>query len=195
MKARICLMMVVGFVLAACTSAFADEIVSADEGAGAQGSDVIARMRIDPNGKTSDAKLIIPRSVLQQLTAQTDGNGSVNLAATSNAFFAGRAQTVMTGIFLSLAIAFGGVWFVRRRKETGRLTGAAIGLAFLALCGTVASVYGNAGPPPVARSLTSKILIQEVKSYGVYGEVKVSIVDNGNQIVLVLAKPKDDQPR
>jgi hypothetical protein len=57
----------------------------------------------------------------------------------------------------------------------------------LALCGAGTSlVYANAGPPPVARSLTSKILIPEAMPYGVWGEVKVEIVESGNGVTLVL---------
>jgi hypothetical protein len=68
-------------------------------------------------------------------------------------------------------------------------------VAALALCGLAATAaYANAGPPPVARSLTSKILIEQAQWYGVYGDVKVEIVDD-DQIRLVLPKGKDEKPQ
>lgn len=152
-----------------------------------------AQMMIDPNTKSGEARLLIPREVLQQMRAGLDGEDARGSAL---AFFnAGGAQTVMAGLFLSLALAFGGVWLVRSRGRR-RLGTAALCVATLALCGAAATAaYANAGPPPVARSLTSKILIQDAKWYGVYGQVKVEVTDDDDQIRLVLPRPKDDQPK
>ena len=152
-----------------------------------------AQMMIDPNTKSSEARLLIPREVLQQMRAGLDGEDARGSAL---AFFnTGGAQTVMAGLFLSLALAFGGVWLVRSRGRR-RLGTAALCVAALALCGLAATAaYANAGPPAVARSLTSKILIQDAKWYGVYGQVKVEVTDDDDQIRLVLPRPKDDQPK
>ena|SRR2546421_2725658 len=144
-------------------------------------------MRIEPNYKATEAKLLIPRSMLQEMRAQLDGNDAQ--AATTSARFhsLGSAQTVMTGIFLSLAITFGGVWFVRARKATNKFTPAALALALVVLCGAGAGIaYANAGPPQVARTLTTNILVPGALPYGVYGKVKVEITDADDQIVLVL---------
>jgi hypothetical protein len=148
-------------------------------------------MMIDPNTKSGEARLLIPREVLQQMRAGLDGEGSRSSAL---AFFsAGGAQTVVAGLFLSLALAFGGLWLVRARGQR-RLGPAALCLAALALCGVAATAaYANAGPPPVARSLTSRILIQDAQWYGVYGQVKVEVVDEGNQIRLVLPRVKEEK--
>jgi len=147
-------------------------------------------MSIEPNGSASEARLVIPRSVLTQLTAELDRDDSQTVAATTAVPNLSNTQTIMAGIFLSLAFGFGGIWFVHSRKRAGKLTRAALGMAILALCGATATIaYGNAGPPPVARSLTSKILVPGAQSYGAHGQVKVVIVEEGNQIKLVL--PKD----
>jgi hypothetical protein len=101
----------------------------------------------------------------------------------------------MAGIFLSLAFAFGGVWFVNARKRPDSFTRVALGIALLSFGGlTTTVVLANMGPPPVARSLTSRILIPDAQWYGVYGSVKVEVVNDGDQITLVLPKPKD-QPK
>ena len=158
-----------------------------------KGSSFNAQMNIRPNLKASEAKLLIPRSVLQQMKAGLDGEDSHSAAATY--FNTGGGQTLMAGLFLSLAFAFGGVWLVRSRGQR-RLGPAALCVAALALCGTAATAaYANAGPPPVARSLTTKILIEQAQWYGVYGEVKVEVVDDGDQITLVLPKGKEEKPQ
>ena len=132
--------------------------------------------------KTDTAKLKIPKNQLAKLRAQLDeldGGGSDNAAAAAPAVSMGRLQTILSGAFLSLAIAFGGIWFARSKKaetKTGRTL--AIG-AFLFLSGAVATVaVANMGPPSEARSITGKIFSQHVHSYKqASGEIKLMIVD------------------
>ena len=193
MKCRVNFLALAALLLAATVSASAD-VAPPDKAKikPPKVSPFTAPMMIDPNSKTSEAKLLIPRSVLEQMRAGLDGDDSRSAALAY--FNTGGAQTLMAGVFLSLAFAFGGVWLVRSRGQR-RLGPAALCVAALALCGAAATAaYANAGPPPVARSLTSKILIQDAMWYGVYGDVKVEVVD-GDQIRLVLPKGKDEKPR
>src|SRR5262245_27562468 len=81
---------------------------------------------------TNEAKLVIPRSQLDQLRAQLnelDGGGINSAAAikTSPDRFT-SLQTIVSGAFLSLAIAFGGIWFVRS-KATLVTKGRALAIA------------------------------------------------------------------
>ncbi len=154
----------------------------------AQNANVTTRMHIMPDTKATEAKLVIPRAVWQQMRAGLDGHDAqAAVAATARFRNLGSAQTAMAGIFLSLAFACGGVWLVRSRKQTDKLTRVALGVAVLTLCSATASIaYANAGPPPVARSLTSKILVEQAQWYGVYGQVKIEVVEEGEQITLVL---------
>jgi hypothetical protein len=136
--------------------------------------------------KTKTAKLKIPKSQIKQLRAQLDeldGGGESNTAsAQAPRFSFGRLQTIVSGAFLSLAIAFGGIWFARSKKaetKTGRSL--AIG-AFLFLSGAVATaVLANAGPPPEARSITGKIFSDHVHQYKqASGEIKLMVSDDPN---------------
>jgi hypothetical protein len=194
MKRRFKYLALAALLLATAVSAFADvRVPDKDKNKSPKVQPFTAQMMIDPNTKSSEARLLIPREVLQQMRAGLDGEDARGSAL---AFFnTGGAQTVMAGLFLSLALAFGGVWLVRTRGRR-RLGTAALCVAAMALCGAAATaVYANAGPPAVARSLTSKILIQDAKWYGVYGQVKVEVTDDDDQIRLVLPRPKDDQPK
>ncbi|HEX8072300.1 MAG TPA: hypothetical protein VF546_20310 [Pyrinomonadaceae bacterium] len=148
------------------------------------------RFSISPDVRATEARLVIPRAVWQELRTQFDGGGQT--ANTAGSLRLGNTQTVLAGIFLSLACACGGLWLVRARRADGRAARVAFGLLLVASGGAAAgAAYANAGPPPVARSLTSRILIPEAQPYGVWGEVKIEIVDDSGPVRLVLPTGKD----
>lgn len=185
-------------IFSATTLAFADVIPPGGKGRHGRTrkpSGINARMHIVPDSSVTEAKLIIPQKVLQQLKAENDGDDSQNAAAT-NKFNFTKTQTLMVGLFLSLSIAFGGVWFARARSTEKKASRIVAGIALLAfVCATAMAAYANAGPPPVARSLTSKILIPEATYYGAWGDVNIEVVEEGEQIILKLPIPKDNPPQ
>jgi len=94
-------------------------------------------IRLDSNA--TEARLLIPKSELKQLRAQLDemDDDSDNTAAVTSF---GRTQTIVSGIFLSLAIVFGGIWFVRSGKGSTR-TGKVL------VIGAMLAGIGSADPP------------------------------------------------
>jgi hypothetical protein len=176
-------------LLAASVPAFADiPAPDSNRNKPAAQPKIKSSMHLQPDYQAKEARLLIPRDVLRQLQEAAGSDAPNSAAKTASAFNLNGTQTVVAGLFLSLAFVFGGVWLARTRATaTDKLTRAALGVAVLALCGATASIaYANAGPPPVARSLTSKLLIQEAHAYGAYGEVTVEVVDEGKSITLVL---------
>jgi hypothetical protein len=150
-------------------------------------------MHIRPDAEAKEAKLLIPREVLQQLRAELDGEDSQSVAAAAGGFNASPTQTAVAGLFLSLSLVLGGVWLVNSRAAGRRASRVASALLFAALGGAAGAtvVYANAGPPPVARSLTSKILIPDLSYWGASGVVKVEVIDDNNELImLVLPKSK-----
>lgn len=134
--------------------------------------------------KTKTAKLKIPKSQIAKLRAQLDelDGGGNNVASASTRTSFGAIQTIVSGAFLSLAIAFGGIWFVRSKKvETKGGRTLAIG-ALLFLTGAAASVaVANIGPPSEARSITGKLFSQSVHSYKqASGGIKLMTYDDKN---------------
>jgi hypothetical protein len=119
-------------------------------------------IRLDRDAK--DARLIIPKAQIQQLRAELDelDGGENNTAAVSRGSFTGT-QTVISGMFLTLAFVFGGVWLARSGKTVSK-NSRALGIgAFLFLGGAFATfVFANAGPPPEARSITGKMFTDAV---------------------------------
>jgi len=157
---------------------------------------VDASMEIRLDGEAKEAKLLIPRSQLKSLRAAIDDldNGDDNTAAVTATGFS-RTQTIMTGLFMSLAIVFGGIWFARSGKmsSTG-VKAAVLTLSISAIATTATFVYANAGPPAEARSITGKMFSQAVHIYGFgWGQVKIGISDT-DRVRLIVPDPKDEKP-
>jgi hypothetical protein len=161
-----------------------------------KGIDSSMTIRLDREAK--EARLLIPRSQLKQLRAeleQMDDDGD-NTAAVTDGF--GRTQTIVSGMFLSLALVFGGMWFVRSGKSATRTGRSLFILAVLAGLGSAATfVYANAGPPSEARSITGKMFSQSVHIYNFgYGRVKLeaSPASEGDGIILIVPNPTEEGP-
>ena len=160
-------------VLCSLSAVIAD-VPNPDSKKSAKSLDTSLMIRIDSEAK--EAKLIIPRSQLKQLRAeleQVDGGAG---DATTVAQFT-RTQTVVSGVLLSLAFVFGGLWFVRvSPKNSKAIVTAAIVLTF----GSIATlVYGNAGPPPAAREINGKMFTQAVHMYKQgSGKIKLEVSDD-----------------
>src|SRR4051812_24072629 len=76
-------------------------------------------MDIKLDRKATEATLSIPKSQIKALRAQLDQmDDSGNTAAVTDGEGSRRLQTVVSGMLLSLAFVFGGVWFFRSGKAT-----------------------------------------------------------------------------
>lgn len=153
-----------------------------------------ADMDISLERDAKEARLIIPRSQIQQLRAALDeidgGDDSAAVTAT-NTF--GRTQTFVSGLFLSLAFVFGGVWLFRGGRASTR-TGKTIVILVVAagVVSTATFVFANAGPPPGASSITGKMFSEAVHTYNQgYGKVKLDVGKEGNRIKLIVPNPED----
>jgi hypothetical protein len=153
--------------------------------------DTMLIIRLDRDA--NDARLIIPKNKIEQLRAELDGlDGETENTADVKSSFTGT-QTIVSGMFLTLAFVFGGVWLARSGKTVSK-NGRAIGIgAFLFLGGAFATfVFANAGPPPEARSITGKMFTQAVHMYKQgSGEIKLETSDERDYIQLIVPDPKD----
>jgi len=134
-----------------------------------------------------EARLVIPKSMVSQLRAELDElDGGANNAAFLTF---SRTQTIVSGLFLSLAVIFGGVWLTRSRGKNGlKPNKTLIAGAVLFLFGAFATlVYANVGPPPEARSITGKLFTPAVHQYKqAWGAVRVETTDQGSGIQLIV---------
>jgi hypothetical protein len=173
-------------VLAFCVAGFAD-IAREDSQKNKKSIDANFSIRLDANAK--NARLIIPKSAVKELRAQLDdldGNEPDTAAAVTGV---SRTQTIVGGLFLTLAIVFGGVWFSRTGKITSK-TAAVI--ALLMVSGAVATlVYANAGPPPETRSITGRIFTQSVHMYNyASGPIKIETTNEPGGVQLIVPDSK-----
>jgi hypothetical protein len=174
--------------LAFATSSFAD--IPRPDSKNKKQTAVDAYMTISLDRDAKDARLVIPRSQLAQLRAAlNEAEGADPPTA-----FAGitRTQTIVSGLFLSLAIVFGGVWFARSGKLTSRTGRSAAAVSVIAALGSAATlVLANAGPPPEARSITGKMFTPAVHMYkSGSGRVKLELGD-GDRVQLIVPDPAE----
>lgn len=139
--------------------------------------DASMTIRMDENVKT--ATLRIPRSQLRQLSAELEQMADENDTAASATGGISRTQTVVSGMLLSLAMAFGGMWFVRSGKasSTGKTL---VVFALVAGIGSAATIaYANAGPPSSLRTISSTLFDKKAFGYWneAFGKIKIEVTD------------------
>lgn len=182
------ILLLTALALITSTAAFADIAPIRPEKTPKPKPGVNTTMEIMMDKSAKEAKLLIPKSQIKQLRAELesldDDNG--NTAAVTGGFT--RLQTIVSGAFLSLAFVFGGMWFVRSGKAStkgGKALAAAAILGGIGAATTV--VFANAGPPPAARNITSRLFDQKLFTpYGfAYGKIKIETTD-GNQVKLIV---------
>ena len=113
------------------------------------GTNTVAKMTITVDANVNQTTLSIPRSSLKSLRAAIDGleDGEDNTAAITVGTFS-RTQTFVSGMFLSLAIVFGGIWFVRSGKAATWQGKTLVLVAIIAGLGSAATfVYGDIALP------------------------------------------------
>jgi preprotein translocase subunit SecG len=153
---------------------------------------ISTNMMIHLQRDAKEARLIIPRSQIKQLRAQLDGldiSDDINTAT----FSGPRTQTIVSGLFLSLAIIFGGIWFARSGKASTASGKTLVILTVLAGMASAASfALANVGPPPEARSITGKMFSQAVHVYGFgSGNIKLEAGDV-DFVELIVPDPRDE---
>ncbi len=155
-----------------------------------KGVDTTMSIRLDRNA--TEVKLIIPKSQIKQLRAELEqlDDDSDNTAAVTNPSSFSRTQTIVSGAFLSLALVFGGMWFVRSGKATSTSGKSLVILAMIAGAGSAATlVYANAGPPPITKITSSLFDKDQFRYRSVYGKIKME-TSNETNVQLVVPDPQ-----
>jgi hypothetical protein len=137
-----------------------------------------------------EARLLIPKSQIKQLRMELAALDDDSDEPTASTFT--RTQTIISGLFLSLAFVFGGVWLARSRKVDVKANKTLIVGAVLFLSGALATIaYANIGPPMEARSITGKIFSDAVHQYNqASGKIKVESTNEEYGIQLIVPDVK-----
>lgn len=153
---------------------------------------------LDPNSNKPVLK--IPNSAIKYLRAELDkmetGDDTTAAVATYSGTSLSRTQTIVSGAFLSLALVFGGFWFIRSGKAATK------GVRNLVILGVVSAValtatfvYANIGPPPVS-GITNKIFNKSAMLGGGYAHernIRIERTD-GDTIELIVPDPPTPAP-
>lgn len=172
----------ISFTIFVTTLALADVPSPEKKSAG-----VTTSLSIRLDREATEAKLIIPRSQLKQLRAELDAldNGTDETAAAG----VSRTQTIVGGAFLSLAMLFAGLWFVKPAKLSAR-NGNAVAVVIFSGFALATVAFGNAGPPAEARSITGKMFSEAVHIYGFgFGKIKLEVSGDVSNPTLIVPNP------
>ena len=138
-----------------------------------------------------EARLVIPRNQLKALSAELEGIDGDETTAALATSGTSRLQMIVSGVFMSLAVAFAGIWFTRNRRMSAAAgRSAAAGMFIFAIGALATIVYGNAGPPSDARKITGKMFTPAVhlyKSGG--GKIKLEVSDTDTIPKLIVPDP------
>ncbi len=151
-------------------------------------------LMIDVTSEVSEPTLVIKKSSVKNLRAALDeAEGIDNLANVSNETDSklgssiGSIQTIIGGLFLSLAFVFGGVWFVKNKPN--KTTVALFLVAFFGA--STVLVWGNIAPPRLF-SISKNIFADEIQRFGyARGMVRVKVVAESNADIKLLVPITD----
>lgn len=140
-----------------------------------KGADATMQIRLMSNA--SVATLSIPKAQIKSLRAQLDELDSDDDATAANTNSFSRTQTIVSASFISLALLFGGIWFVRSGKTATKGGKAAVALLVtLGIASAATLVYANAGPPPITKPISSKLFDKRGFDQWGYGVGKIKVV-------------------
>lgn len=141
-----------------------------------------AEMFITLSNEVTEPTLHIKKSALIKFAAEFGG------AEVTPSAGIGATQNIVGGAFLSLAMVFGGIWFVRGKKSSSKPIAAAMIIFTFGFAGTI--IYANIAPPrtmPINRNIFSNSLQGYASASG---KIKVKIIDNESGEDFMLFVPK-----
>jgi hypothetical protein len=143
-----------------------------------------ARMLIESRKDTTEARLQIPQSVLRELRAEIEADGASDVTGSTSTL--SQTQTIIAGVFLSLSLAFAGVFIARSRSRMTKQV-AAGALVVAALAGTLAfKAFANARPPEPRLVNAGSLPRATTPDAELNGVVRVEIVPEGRVIKLIV---------
>ncbi|HQU82887.1 MAG TPA: hypothetical protein PKY59_07170 [Pyrinomonadaceae bacterium] len=134
-----------------------------------------AQMIIQISNEVTEPTLVISKNLIGQMPAAESAKLGI-----------GSTQTIVGGLFLSLAFVFGGVLLARGK---GNMPKAAIGIFAVAILGFAGSVVSANIAPPRNVPLNKNLFSKEMQGYAMSrGMVKFKVVDNsyGSDIRLLI---------
>lgn len=149
-----------------------------------------ARMAISISRFDDEATLVITKSMIEKINAALKAKGEKAMFSEPGPAGIASTQTIVGGLFLSLALVFGGVWLARSGRTVSK---SALGIVAFAVVGMGATlVIGNVPAPK--RVPLSEAVNEKLQGFVASGKVKIMLVDYQAQEDILLVLPKKLQP-
>ena len=147
-------------------------------------------LEIVPDAKVYEARLQISQETLQRIREAT-ANTSANPSMTQRIMASGP-RTIMTGLFMFLAVSFAGVWLARsgQRRSQKIAAGLVLGIAVLGAAAII--VRANAGPP--GSYYWKKLPDNLTRGESTRGGLDIEIVPGDEQIKLLVPIKNTKKP-
>ena len=132
-------------------------------------------MLIGLSYSVDEPTLVISPEMFEKLRAEVENNrggGGSSVAVVSGSDF-NRTQTIVSGLFISLAFVFGGVWLVKNRGKVSKTGVAIVVFAILGMATTLVTANIRA---PRNVGLSQAILSNEMRVDNAYAQGKIKIV-------------------
>lgn len=137
-----------------------------------------------------EGTLVLTKAAIEKINAAMKAKGGDIPTIAGEPAPGFSTQTIVGGLFLSLAFVFGGVWLARSK---GQVSKPALGMVLLAVIGMgVTLVTGNV-PPPKRIVLDSGIINADKMNGSVAaGKMKLLIVDYQSKDDVMLVLPRKE---
>jgi hypothetical protein len=149
-----------------------------------------ARMSIESRSDVTEARLQIPQNVLRQLRAEMEREAANSEGAAATVTDSLRpTQTIIAGVFLSLSLAFAGVFVARTRSRAAKQA-AAVALCIFAATGALAiKTLANARPPEPRTLDAGSLKRATTPDAALNGQIRVEVVPENGAFKLIVPAP------
>ena len=142
------------------------------------------------DAKAYEARLQISEDTLKRL--QEAANNRAGASSMTDRLMHSSTRTMMAGVFMFLAVSFGGVWLARSKQGRNHKALAAVLLAAAVLGVGTVIVRANAGPPGYIRWQN---LPQSLKDgQATTGGVQIELVPGDENMKLIIPLRKSTRP-
>jgi len=143
-------------------------------------------LEVTTDAKAYEARLQISRDTLEKIVKEASGTSSGQ--SMTQRLMHSSSRTMMAGLFMFLAVSFGGVCLARSGQRRNQKGVVAVVLLFAAFMGAAVVVRANAGPPGYIywQSLPNNLTNGKSTS----GGVSVEIVPDNERIKLIIPMRK-----
>ncbi|HEX8635734.1 MAG TPA: hypothetical protein VF703_16415 [Pyrinomonadaceae bacterium] len=143
-----------------------------------------ARMLIESRRDATEARLQIPRNMLAQLRAELEREEASGATGATDS--PRPTQTIIAGGFLSLSLAFAGVFLARTRSRAAKQAATAALVVFAATGALAISTLANARPPEPRTLDAGSLKLATTPDAGLNGVIRVEVVDEHNVFKLIV---------